>query len=129
MLWKWWRRKLQVCEPPGVGRLPLLKPEPGLGFPHSVVSLESSFQPSGPGVEGLPHTICSRFIDVRSKLGAGDGERKKDLSLPKLAFWEGDRHAELPLRFRMTGTMAEGRTAPGRRKEWHPTQLLGRREP
>lgn len=30
--WKWWRRKLRVCEPPGVCLLPSLKAEPGLRF-------------------------------------------------------------------------------------------------
>lgn len=45
MLWKWWRRKLQVSEPPVVGPLPPLKPEPGLGFPHSFICLNPLFSP------------------------------------------------------------------------------------
>lgn len=50
---------------------------------------------------------------------------KKVLIFLELAFWEEDRHADLPLHF--VRAMAEGCAAPGRMKEWHPIQLLERR--
>lgn len=55
VLWKWWRRKLRVCEPQRLAPyLFLSQTNPGLGCSDSVISLKSLPRPSGPGVPVEP---------------------------------------------------------------------------
>ena len=107
-----------------------LRFEPGLGFPHPVISFtylprrSGADSPLNPGHLPSVHV----FFHACCKPVAGDEERRTILRAQELAFRERGRHADLPLCFRVIRAMVEGCKAPGLREEWHPSNPASGKE-